>query len=1070
MPDPDKVSIPADEYKAILSEKFRDQVLARIWDKLRMPLAYLGAPSLVGLAVLGWSYITSIPANLQTEMQKSLASSRQDIERGVAEAVKKDLDAQVALIIARQASVLGAAQSQLRDQIAASVPEVLDRTLQSDQVQADIGDRITAAVAARVDRYGLADALTAERSAALVANHSLPPTLRLSLLGDLAVGDDGPERMVRAFASLVQPGAARTADERIFVADAARAVLGLLPPGRAGDANRPDHRRIVVEALLEWCAGLARPAGEITGTFDEHVAQALAAIRAEDRLPAHIDQLRQTVQSQAARAPSCARATASGLGGIGTNRALVALLELASAPDSAVQNAAWVGMAALPNPLPIEAAERLARLRDFIALQATALPAPGMHAAVLLYARISYLVDRRQWSLAAQEVDALWQLLGGPSDQSPLRRAQRALEALADETGPADLQERAFRRALSAMLARPALAPLGQWADRTRQLGRLLDVADRSRREAERAAVLRDLMQGPGAARAPAAALAVLLTAWAAALDQQAAGEAADLWITLATALEEYRRAEAALGEPMLAWAMLAGRVGAATPLVRIEPDRCARVLNTALGGLHATPDPARSMLVAASFSCLAQPARGTQLAEALAPLADVAAGVRASAAAGIVAGLPVGDAEPASAPGAVDLIGYAAERLRAAASSPAEAPAHERMLARHLVAVAFAAAGDRRSQFAAEAVRRVGGSQLLAVLDEADAGAIPTNVTVAAREAMRSLFPWIEPGAAVRRLGTEALLPGCGYIHAENDPATLLVAAGAAGRHVLEIAAESDAEIGLMLTRLGQRQAEPAPVLRLSANRILRRIVTLEEGSVLALAGVPPATCASLRPLLHAAPGTPVGPGLWEVATPGTRGNAVRVPLRDAADARLRIVSLAWADDADRPAQPPRLRLAGPGVQELARDYAVAQVFRVLGPADVRGVLAGGRTLLIDVAALPMADQASGTVGLSLDATAPERWFRIVVPAGAHLRAETQGLSEHADTVLTLYDESLRQLASDDDGGTGRASLIERDAPAGQDTTYLLQAINLDEGYPEGAVRFELAVTIGQASAGAGR
>ena len=84
--------------------------------------------------------------------------------------------------------------------------------------------------------------------------------------------------------------------------------------------------------------------------------------------------------------------------------------------------------------------------------------------------------------------------------------------------------------------------------------------------------------------------------------------------------------------------------------------------------------------------------------------------------------------------------------------------------------------------------------------------------------------------------------------------------------------------------------------------------------------------------------------------------------------------------------------------------------------------------------------------------------WFRFSGVAGNQYRIETRNLAGGNDTVLTLYNSSLTQLASDDDGGPEfRSSLINYVVPA--NGTYYVKATRFN-GFRNFAYTYDLRIT----------
>ncbi len=101
--------------------------------------------------------------------------------------------------------------------------------------------------------------------------------------------------------------------------------------------------------------------------------------------------------------------------------------------------------------------------------------------------------------------------------------------------------------------------------------------------------------------------------------------------------------------------------------------------------------------------------------------------------------------------------------------------------------------------------------------------------------------------------------------------------------------------------------------------------------------------------------------------------------------------------------------------------------------------------------------DPTATSTGHAFCSTDDEDWFRFSGTAGHQYRSETLNLGGHNDTVLTLYDSSLTQVAVDDDGGIGLASRIDYVAP--RSGTYYLKSTR-SGGSRDFAYTYDLRIT----------
>jgi cysteine-rich repeat protein len=110
------------------------------------------------------------------------------------------------------------------------------------------------------------------------------------------------------------------------------------------------------------------------------------------------------------------------------------------------------------------------------------------------------------------------------------------------------------------------------------------------------------------------------------------------------------------------------------------------------------------------------------------------------------------------------------------------------------------------------------------------------------------------------------------------------------------------------------------------------------------------------------------------------------------------------------------------------------------------------------------------GVINGSITPATDADWFAVTVPAGGNIRAQTTDGAAgcNLDTVIFLYDGSLRLITADDESGTVPCSLIDPtvdpragDLAAG---TYYLQVVS----YQGGATgNYQLQVTVGSPSCG---
>jgi hypothetical protein len=92
MPDEKHVPIPIDDYRRILDARFRDEIWARLRARILGPLSFIGAPSIVGIGLLLYNYVTGIPDDISRKLNESLPPK---VEAQVLAAVRRDLPADI---------------------------------------------------------------------------------------------------------------------------------------------------------------------------------------------------------------------------------------------------------------------------------------------------------------------------------------------------------------------------------------------------------------------------------------------------------------------------------------------------------------------------------------------------------------------------------------------------------------------------------------------------------------------------------------------------------------------------------------------------------------------------------------------------------------------------------------------------------------------------------------------------------------------------------------------------------------------------------------------------------------